>query len=101
MSYRRTRGSAPDLVRKRRALTPLVPLVDAYFERGEWLKQRGWYSLSLSDRYRSLPIVRHMHELARSGNQAEDLARLAACSHQLLRQHRRNRHARRPRRLAG
>jgi hypothetical protein len=44
MSNRQTGASALDLVRKRRALAPLVPLVDACFERGEALKQRGWYS---------------------------------------------------------
>jgi hypothetical protein len=44
MNKHRIGASTPDLVRKRRALTPLVPLVDACFERGEALKQRGWYS---------------------------------------------------------
>lgn len=39
-----TAGGALDPVRERRALTPLVPLVDACFERGEALKSRGWYS---------------------------------------------------------
>jgi hypothetical protein len=33
-----------DRDRERRALTPLVPLVDACFERTELLKARGWYS---------------------------------------------------------
>src|SRR5215813_13144350 len=35
---------APDLDRQRRALTPLVPLVDACFERAELLKARDWHS---------------------------------------------------------
>src|SRR5262249_54399861 len=34
----------PNLARARRALTPLVPLVDGFFGRGEALKTRGWYS---------------------------------------------------------
>ncbi len=33
-----------DLLRARQALTPLVPLVDGYFERAEALKAHGWYS---------------------------------------------------------
>ena len=39
-----TGGPPPDLARARRALTPLVPLVDGFFERGEALKKRGWHS---------------------------------------------------------
>jgi hypothetical protein len=34
----------PDLARHRRALTPLIPLLEGCFERGELLKKRGWYS---------------------------------------------------------
>jgi len=34
----------PDLTRARRALTPLVRLIDGFFDRGEALKKRGWYS---------------------------------------------------------
>jgi len=44
VAKRRLRIRAPDLDRRRRALTPLVPLVDACFERAELLKARGWYS---------------------------------------------------------
>jgi hypothetical protein len=34
----------PDRARTRRALTPLIPLVDGYWERAEVLKARGWHS---------------------------------------------------------
>jgi len=53
MGNRQTGGSALDLVRKRRALNPLVPLVDAYFERGELLKKRGWYSFEPHWKFRA------------------------------------------------
>lgn len=33
-----------DRARTRRALAPLIPLVDGYWERAELLKARGWYS---------------------------------------------------------
>src|SRR5215470_7755920 len=44
MNKARAERPAPDLDRERRALTPLVPLVDAYFDRMEMLKAHGWYS---------------------------------------------------------
>ena len=44
MKKRGTGGPPPDLARARRALTPLVRLIDGFFDRGEALKKRGWYS---------------------------------------------------------
>ena len=44
MKKRATGRPLPDLTRARRALTPLVRLIDGFFERGEALKKRGWYS---------------------------------------------------------
>ena len=40
----KTGKTARDRDRERCALTPLVPLVDACFDRMELLKARGWYS---------------------------------------------------------
>src|SRR4029077_9836512 len=34
----------PDLARRRRALTPLIPLLEGCFERGDVLKKHGWTS---------------------------------------------------------
>src|SRR5215831_12795438 len=44
MKKRATGRPLPDLTRARRALTPLVRLIDGFFERGEALKKRGWHS---------------------------------------------------------
>lgn len=44
MNRRRKYVNPSDQARKRRVLTPLVSLVDGYFENGEVLKKRGWYS---------------------------------------------------------
>ena len=44
MKKARPESPARDLDRERRTRTPLVPLVDACFDRMELLKARGWYS---------------------------------------------------------
>ena len=44
MKKARPERPARDRDRERRALTPLVPLVDACFDRMELMKARGWYS---------------------------------------------------------